>query len=195
MVRSWAWVRVPVPDRGLLAWFTFPAGATGEGSRGFLPASIALALLNIQGNPVEKTGCKLPWHLHLPGFFTFVLSVLDLQHLSRALSSSHVLPQARQCMHAVSFRRHLSFLRFQAGWLPCNCGFLRDQEFVYYSEFSVSMEQHSFQLSPLQQKLEGCVILGGPTSSGLPSQIGPRKLPAADLACPSPMPILSRGVL
>lgn len=79
-------------------------------------------------------------------------------------------------------------LRFQAGWLPCNCGFPRGQEFVYYSEFSVSVEQHSFQLSPLQLTLEGCVIPGGPTSSGLPSQIVPRKLPAADLACPSPCP-------
>lgn len=67
-------------------------------------------------------------------------------------------------------------LRFQAGWLPCNCGFPRGQEFVYYSEFSVSVEQHSFQLSPLQPTLEGCVIPGEPTSFGLPGQIGPRKL-------------------
>lgn len=102
-------MRVPVPDQGLLAWFTFPASATGEGSRGFSPASLALALLNTQGTPVEKTGCKLPLRLHLPGFFTFVLSVLDLQHLSWALSSSHVLPQASQCTCAVSSRKHLDF--------------------------------------------------------------------------------------
>lgn len=122
----------------------------------------------------------------------------------RALCCSHVLPQAHQCMRALSSRRRLSFLRFQAGWLPCNCGFPRGQEVVYYSDIrnvyiicisQISVEQHSVQLSPLQQKLEGCVLPGGPTSSGLPSQIGPTKLPAAELACPGPVPILSRGVL